>query len=326
MINYYCCIFDRNYSVKGLAMLNSLKHFQPKAQIFVLTLDEFTEQLLKKLSIDGITLIPLSDVENTEVLEAKSNRNLVEYYWTLSSVFTHYVFSKIKNNFGSLTYLDSDIFFYSNPQRIFEQLKSTSSCIITPHNFSRRLADRIVNGKFCVQWVTFVNNDEGGKILSEWRKDCLQWCYYRLEDGKMGDQKYLDYWDSTYEGVIIDGNIGAGLAPWNYEDKEIKRINGNIMVDNEPLIFYHFHQFTHTGIETFDRISKFYSDVAAVPEEVYSTYEARNNEYYQLISSLMNEVPYTFNASKTLKLIIRRFVQNHVPHSIKNIIRPYLLR
>ncbi|XXK36139.1 hypothetical protein ACMAY8_07955 [Rhodobacteraceae bacterium nBUS_22] len=305
-------------------MIQSLQRFNSSACIFVLALDEYSERLVLKLNEPNIRLLTLDKIEDENVLIAKGNRGLVEYYWTLSSVLTAYVFEKYNHEFQTLTYLDSDIFFFSDPQVIFSQISSESSCIITPHNFSERLKDRIVNGKFCVQWVTFVNNREGEKVLFDWRANCLDWCYYKLEDGKMGDQKYLDYWESQYNGVIIDKNLGAGVAPWNYEDMEFSIKDGRILANNNPLIFYHFHQFTQIGIDRFDRLSKFYTDVRAAPDEIYREYELVCEKNYRLVSEINGEAPFEFSNRKLIRQKLLRLAQTYVPHFVKQVIRKFM--
>ena len=66
-----------------------------------------------------------------------------------------------------------------------------------------------------VEWVTFRRDPDGLEALNWWHDRCIEWCYQRAEDGKMGDQKYLDDWLVRFERVHVVRHPGAGLAPWN---------------------------------------------------------------------------------------------------------------
>jgi hypothetical protein len=72
----------------------------------------------------------------------------------------------------------------------------------------------------------FDNTEQGLKVLNWWRDRCLEWCFNRFEDGKFGDQKYLDDWTDRFEGIHVLKHLGGGLAPWNvqqysfFENKE----------------------------------------------------------------------------------------------------------
>ena len=85
------------------------------------------------------------------------------------------------------------------------------------------------------------------QCLQWWRKQCIEWCYDRLENGKFADQKYLEQWPKKFKGVHILQHKGAGLAPWNWSQYNLKVDNGKLTVDNQKLIFYHFQGFRILG-------------------------------------------------------------------------------
>jgi len=85
------------------------------------------------------------------------------------------------------------------------------------------------------------------KALRWWRNECIKWCYNRHEDGKFGDQKYLDDWTTRFEGVHVLNHEGGGVAPWNLQQYQLSEIEGNFFVEGRtaknpvPLVFFHFH-------------------------------------------------------------------------------------
>lgn len=308
---YFCTLFDSGYLLKGLAMLRSLRRYCPGAKIYVLCMDEQTKYILEKLDLSFITCITLAEVESEELLKAKADRSVAEYCWTLSSCFTWYVMQQYPE-IDFLTYVDADLLFYSNVQPLFDEIADASIAIIE-HRFTERLKDREVNGRFCVEWVSFRRNDEGLNCLSRWRNQCIDWCYYKLEDGKMGDQKYLDEWPKRYPNCHIIQHPGAGIAPWNYAQYFFaKSASGNIFVNNDRLIFYHFHQFQLLEGDKFFRLSEFYTSECTEPAMIYEKYEAtlltvldevrriapsfsggiRQNERYGYAKKIMRKVKY----------------------------------
>ena len=85
-------------------------------------------------------------------------------------------------------------------------------------------------------------------MLNWWVNACLEWCYDRYEDGKFGDQKYLDDWTTKFEGIHVLKHFGGGLAPWNIQQYElINSSNNTIQLINKSnsekfdAVFYHYH-------------------------------------------------------------------------------------
>jgi hypothetical protein len=79
--------------------------------------------------------------------------------------------------------------------------------------------------------MTFTRN--GGEIVRKWWEErCIEWCFARFEDGKFGDQKYLDDWPERFgSSVHVLQDKERALAPWN----AIRFPYGNS-------VFYHFHK------------------------------------------------------------------------------------
>lgn len=317
---YFCTLFDSNYLIKGVAMLRSLRHYCPGAAVHVLCMDEQAKTILDKLALPGVTTISLPDVETEEILAVKPTRGVAEYCWTLSPCLPWYV---MQNNphIDFITYLDADLLFYSDVQPLFDEIGDASIAIIE-HRFSERLRDREVNGRFCVEWVSFRRDEQGMACLWRWREQCIEWCFYRLEEGRMGDQKYLDEWPDRYSSCHILMHPGAGIAPWNYSRYQFGESGGQLTVDGAPLLFYHFHQFQLLEGGKFDRISRFYSEECAEPDGVYSLYE-------KSLMSALGEVrqispKFTAGLKPTGEVARRRLAQRFLPHAVKNFLRRFV--
>lgn len=318
MTKYFCTLFDSGYLIKGVAMIESLVKWCPDAHVFVLCMDTRTREILTALNFGCVTCIDLAEVETEELLEAKKTRGVAEYCWTLSPCLPSYIFDR-NPQIDFLTYIDSDLLFYSPVQAIFDEIGDKSIAIIE-HRFAPRLMDREVNGRFCVEWVSFRRDEEGMRCLARWKAQCIEWCYYRLEEGRMGDQKYLDEWPGLYPACHIIEATGAGIAPWNYETLSFSRANGaEILVNGAPLIFYHFHQFQLLENGMFDRLSLFYTSVCKEPEDVYSAYEAALIEALRKVRG----VSPGFSAGLRPAAIIssRRWLQAHIPFAVKEVVK-----
>lgn len=321
MTRYFCTLFDSGYLLKGLAMLRSLARNCSNAKVFVLCMDHKTREILECLHLPFVVLILLSDIEDEELLKAKSDRGVAEYCWTLSPCLPWYVLQKY-TEVDFLTYLDADLFFYSNVEPLFNEISEGSIAIIE-HRFTERLKHGEVNGRFCVEWVSFRRDEQGMACLLRWREQCIEWCYYRLEDGKMGDQKYLDEWPMLYSSCHIIENLGAGVAPWNFDQYTFTQTDaGSILVEAVPLIFYHFHQFQLLENGKFDRLSAFYTAESKEPSTVYEVYENELLECLALVRAVSQDFKDGLKPISSVRS--RRFIQKYVPMWAKEFARKFL--
>lgn len=319
MKRYFCTLFDKNYLIKGLTMILSLKKFCKNYTLYVLCLDDKTKNILEKINIKSVVCLDLKEVEYTELKNAKKNRSQVEYCWTLASSFTWHVLNKY-SQIELLTYLDADLLFYSSLEPIFKEIRNSSISIIE-HRFAKPFKELEINGRFCVEWNSFRRDEEGLTCLNRWREQCLDWCFYKLEDGKMGDQKYLDEWPDLYESCHIIENLGAGIAPWNYSQYEINKKGNHIKINNENLIFYHFHQFQILSEKSFFRLGEIYKSNAKEPNNIYVKYEKEILNSIKIIRGIDPNFSDGINPNNNFFI---KFLKLFLPRKIKNIIRKFL--
>ena len=244
MKHRYCTLFDSFYLSRGLALIDSLKQFDPDFSLLIFAMDDLTKKVLLSLKDPALVIKGAADLEDAELLKIKASRNVAEYFWTCTPKTILYALQTL--NWEHCTYIDADIYFFSDPDPLFDGVENI---LLVPHRFSKKFSRMNEAGKYCVQFNFFRNNAEGLKILGWWKDACLAWCFDRYEDGKFGDQKYLDDWTERFQGVLSLPHEGGGVAPWNlaqYEvsgsleqrNLEIKKISDG---HRWPIVFYHFH-------------------------------------------------------------------------------------
>lgn len=239
----FCAYFDHRYFDRGLAMYESLMRHAPDARLFVLCLSPECHAALTRLALPGLVPVRLADFEagNHELADAKANRSLVEYYFTLTPCWLDWLL-QTQPDIKSLTYVDGDLYFFSSPEPVFASFEGYSSLIIA-HRFPPGREYMAAYGIYNVGWLTFRRDADGLACLRWWRDRCLEWCYDRLENDRFADQKYLDRFAELFGGVLVLDHPGANLAPWNLGTHALRERDGAILVDGRPLIFFHFQNF-----------------------------------------------------------------------------------
>jgi hypothetical protein len=237
----YCTLFDCNYLIRGLALHSSLVRHSGAARLFILCLDTPTQEALSALSLPRVELVPLSVLEDwdRELKASRSNRSAVEFYFTCKSALMRYLLAR-DPGIERLTYLDSDLFFFSDPGVVEEQVKG-STVALTPHRFPTRLAFMRRSGDFNAGWVGVGASAEGRRFLEWWRESCIEWCRSIFEETRFGDQKYLDRVPELFRDVVSIDHPGVNAAPWNIGELLVEIRDGGVIVNGQPLVAFHFH-------------------------------------------------------------------------------------
>lgn len=240
----FCTLFNSNYLSRGLVLYESLLKHCPDFHLYVFAFDDVCFDFFKKQNYSNLTVISLKEFEDEKLLNIKPTRSMAEYCWTCTP--STILYSIKKYSLDNCTYIDADMLFVSNPQILIEEMGG-KPVLITEHRYTKEYDQSTLSGKYCVQFVTVKANEVGLKVCNWWREACLDWCYARHEDGKFGDQKYLDDWTTRFDGVHELQHLGGGIAPWNVQQYDFI-INNNEIIGKEistgktfKAVFFHFH-------------------------------------------------------------------------------------
>lgn len=234
-VEHFVTLFDRHFLPVGLTLLRSLCVQAQLFRLWVLCMDEVVERQLRELALPEVEVVPLRQVESESLLAVKLERSIGEYCWTLTSHAIGHVLGQLPAG-ARVTYLDADLYFFASPRRLFDEFTASgASVLITEHAYPWYYDQSRRSGIYCVQFMTFCNDAAGWQVLRWWQERCVEWCFARVEDGKFGDQKYLDDWPIRFGAAVhVLQDRALALGPWN-------SLRFPAQGEGQPPVFFHFH-------------------------------------------------------------------------------------
>jgi len=235
----YCTLFDGGYVARGLVLANSLSEHCSPCRLYILCMDDEAKTLIEQLNIPNVVPISLAkfEKEDSQLAEVKTSRSTVEYYFSCKASLIKYVLMK-EPECERVSYLDSDLFFFSDPTQLDKEIADSSVAVIG-HRFSPVNQRLYKYGQFNAGWLSVRNDSVGIQCIDWWRNQCVEWCYDYVENDRYADQKYLDKFPALFNSTIVQ-NIGTNLAPWNIGNHNFTHNDKKIFVDGEEVIFFHF--------------------------------------------------------------------------------------
>lgn len=249
----FCTLFDRHYATRGLALYHSLeRHCTRDFTFTILCIDAETRDFLTRMALPRARLLLPEDLDDPELLAVRDVRGRREFCWSCSAPLMHFMLKQAAPG-EIVTYVDSDLAFFSDPQPVFDEM-GTNDIAIHEHRFSPRYQSYVrTAGIFNVGLIAVRASSEGISCVERWRAQCLEKCELDPDNGYCGDQKYLEEWPTRYKRLVVLQHPGVCVAPWNIENYRLGRKGETLTVDGKPLIFYHFHGLVPLTMDFFGR-------------------------------------------------------------------------
>lgn len=228
----FVTIFNNLYLPQAISLHKSIKRFSIKFKLWALCIDEESYNYINNLGYKSFKAVKFSKFESPKLKKIRNERSIAEYCWTITPMSPKIIFN-INKKIKFVTYIDTDMFFFKNPSFLIDKfIKSKKKILFTNHDFNdnEKFKEKIY-GKFCVQFMTFKKNGSE-KIRKIWEKKCLEWCFAKPSNGRMGDQKYLDDIYKKFKKKIFILDDDFFRSTWNYKKIKLKKI-----------VAWHFHGF-----------------------------------------------------------------------------------
>ncbi len=306
-------ISSNNYYAFAKTMLQSVRSFHNKIDLFFLLVDEKADDRIAK----DQNLFNLRLVKDIGILNYKKMAfayDITEFNTAVKPFFINYLF---QNGYDKVIYLDPDIIVCNQLDAALNALHN-HAIVVTPHQLSPiKDLDHFVpyeqfkweqsvlqRGTYNLGFIGISNTTESRSFLAWWSNRCSFLCFADPEQGLFVDQKWLDLALSFFPSIFVLRHQGYNMAVWNLHARNLinNRVNG---VD--PLVFYHF---SSIDINNPDIISKHDRSIKLKDRpdliDLFQKYreKVKNNDHYYF-----SKLPYTydfFSDGQKISLLERR--------------------
>ena len=108
-------------------------------------------------------------------------------------------------------------------------MENKFSILITKHNYSKNMI-KLALGESIVSNLCLLIMMLKVLKLSIGERKMYRLCYAYYEDGKFGDQMYLDDWTERFEKVCVSAKLGCGLHLGIFVTTLVEKTTKNISV------------------------------------------------------------------------------------------------
>ncbi len=253
-MKHFCTISTRSHLFKTKALADSLNNFNMHLHVLVVDGNAVYEKH------NHITYYSLQSIQHEVGLKLinKYRNQADKLRWALKSVF---MMELLKQN-DKIIYVDNDIWFYSNPNFLFDMLY-THTILLTPHfydtNPNKNQNWLEANFKVGLFNAGFIGANKNAIKALQWWAEC---CLYNIKKsywrGLFDDQKYLDLFPVLFDDVMLLKHKGCNLAGWNYLWYKLDRnTNNEVEIEQSyPLVFIHFAE---TSLIHFSKDDNFFN-------------------------------------------------------------------
>ena len=310
-------IVSRNYFHFALTLMASVAEHMPGTHRVVALCDEMQD-------------LPVPD-STLEVIGAQElgiqhfDRMAMQYsILELNTAIKPFVFQRLRQrpNVHKIIYFDPDIQLYSSGAPLLQRLESAQA-VLTPHLTAPLLDDRhpsdlaiLQSGTYNLGFLALRCDADTDRLVQWWQQKLLRDCVVDIPRGLFTDQKWMDLVPGFLPRALIERHLGWNVAYWNLLHRDLSEENGQIMVNGQPLFFFHFSGHDpHSGWVSKHQDRFRMSDCSATAKKLFAQYSQTLTDHGR---ERYASLPYAFARladGTPLPDCARRAIRNHLDWS-----------
>ena len=258
------------YLDRAALLAESMKDIHPEWESVLVLVDEFPRN---NKGFDDLTKCFDLIITPAELLAPTVDSfNIEDWLYSLTVVeactaVKPFAFAYLAQLNRPIFYFDPDIVVFSSMAEVLEDLTDQSSIAVTPHllapsNDFQSILDNEVGtlryGMFNFGFLAVDPRKENAvKFIEFWKERLKRFCTEKTDEHVFTDQKWGNFLPSFYDDLKILRHPGMNVANWNIENRHISfNSAGELAVNNEPLVFYHFSKANSAGQIMTERYAK----------------------------------------------------------------------
>ncbi|MET1080195.1 MAG: glycosyl transferase [Pseudomonas sp.] len=238
-----------NYVPKARALVESIRRFHPDWVVHL----ALSDQIPAGLDLSSDCFDEVHPLDSLGIANARSwafCHSIVE----LSTAIKPFLLARLleRDDCAAVIYLDPDTVLFSPLQDVVDAI-GQSNIALTPHltipdpTLSGVMDNEIASlkhGIYNLGFLAVAPTDVGKQFARWWSERLYYFCRAETHNGLFTDQRWIDLVPAFFEGVCILRTPRLNVAPWNMTNRTVTgQLPDQIMVDGEPLGFYHFTGF-----------------------------------------------------------------------------------
>lgn len=257
-------VASKNYLRYAISLRHSFLRHNPDFTFHIVLMDKFASlqelEASHRLQAQGISIINFEDVKNVidvPHLEQMLFRfDILEMNTTIKPFMFEYFF---KQGAEKVFFIDPDIYFLSSLDAAVQAL-DRSDVVLTPHILTKYTnensdetfpndRDILLAGIYNLGFCGLRNSSEALGLLRWWQNNLSVYGHMDVGMGMHTDQNWMNLAGIFCEKTTVLRHKGYNVAYWNLHERSVQSHDGQWLVEEDPLVFFHFSGFPSQDLD-----------------------------------------------------------------------------